>query len=184
MRRPLRSAAARLVSGAQGGSAQAAPRPLPRPPCTPLRQGRAPWVRLPAVYVGGLYESRGGCSRSVGGLFAPSAALRHYARQHLRPRGLPPALLAASLSHPHDSPGRSGQGGPTSSQERAVSRSLRAWLPLRSALPALRRRCRLRGSFRPLDSGPARRLRRTRACHGGATRPLRSSVGPPDLLHL
>lgn len=48
-RRPLTPAAARLASGAQGRSAPAAPRPLPRPPCTPPRQGRAPGVRLPAA---------------------------------------------------------------------------------------------------------------------------------------
>lgn len=94
------SAAARLRCGAQGGHAPAAPRPLPRPPCTPPRQGRAPNMRLPAAHGGGLYEGRGGCSRSVGGLVALPPALRHYAPAASLPPLPPHALLAARPAHP------------------------------------------------------------------------------------
>lgn len=135
----LTSTAARLRSGVRSGSAPAAPRPLPRPPLTPPRQGRAPWMRLPAALaVSGLYEARGGCSRSLGGLVAPSASPQHYAAAASLPRW-PPVRPAHYQSCPptRTAARRGHREAPPAARGRQSCWRLRASAPLRSprALP-------------------------------------------------
>lgn len=69
------------------------------PPAPPQGKAAPPWLRLPAACVGGLYERRGGCSRSLWGLVASSAALRHCAPAASLPV-LSPARPARCLSFP------------------------------------------------------------------------------------
>lgn len=135
----LTSTAARLRSGVRSGSAPASPRPLPRPPLTPPRQGRAPWMRLPAALaVSGLYEARGGCSRSLGGLVAPSASPQHYAAAASLPRWPPVRPAHYQSCPPTRSAARRGHRvAPPAARVRLSCWRLRASAPLRSprALP-------------------------------------------------